>query len=246
MKIEVRKCEAREVEPFRELYRHEANCQIVHDAGLRRGFADPYWIDIDGRFAGYGAVFTKHYVGRVMEFYTFPAFRTLALPMFGEMLAASQAVEIEAQTNMPLALEMLCSYATNIEPESLLFYDAWTTALPGPTERFRRRRSGETSTNGSEPEGDWVIDIDGVIVSNGGFLTHYNPPYGDVYMETAEPFRRQGFGSFLVQEIKRVCYESGKKPSARCNPTNVASQRTLERAGFRVVGQMLAGKVSRG
>jgi GNAT superfamily N-acetyltransferase len=33
---------------------------------------------------------------------------------------------------------------------------------------------------------------------------HYNPPYGDVYMEVAEPFRRRGLGAYLVQELKRI------------------------------------------
>ena len=29
-------------------------------------------------------------------------------------------------------------------------------------------------------------------------------------------YRQQGFGSYLVQEIKRPCYEMGKIPAARC------------------------------
>jgi len=82
MNIEVRKTDAEEVMPFRELYRHEANCQIVHDSMIGRGNADPYLILIDGRLAGYGAVFNKHYPGRVMEFYTFPHARVQALEMF--------------------------------------------------------------------------------------------------------------------------------------------------------------------
>lgn len=34
-------------------------------------------------------------------------------------------------------------------------------------------------------------------------------------LAVAEPFRRRGFGAFLVQELKRVCYEGGYVPAAR-------------------------------
>jgi GNAT superfamily N-acetyltransferase len=63
-------------------------------------------------------------------------------------------------------------------------------------------------------------------------LCHYNPPYGDIFMEVDERFRNRGFGSYLVQEVKRVCYESGKRPAARCDVTNEASRRTLQKAGL--------------
>lgn len=243
MSIEVNRVAVSEVMPFRELYRQEASCQIVHDSSLSRGFCDSYLISINGRTAGYGGVFHQHYPGRVMEFYTFPHFREHALDMFDGLLSASSATEIEAQTNMSLASEVLFAFGTNITAESVLFADSITTNLAGPEAGFRRREPADKISNGGEPEGDWVLEVDGDIVANGGFLCHYNPPYGDIYMETAEPFRRMGYGCFLVQEIKRVCYESGKRPGARCNPNNFASQKTLERAGFRHSGFLLAGSV---
>ena len=36
-------------------------------------------------------------------------------------------------------------------------------------------------------------------------------------------------GSFLVQELKRICYEQGSIPAARYNVDNTASQLTLQR-----------------
>lgn len=238
-----RKTEVGEVAPLRELYRNEANCQVVRDSMLSRGFADPYLILVDDRLAGYGAVLTRHDPGRVFEFYTFPHYRGVALEMFDSLLSASSATEIEAQTNMSLAAEVLFAFGTNIVAESVLFADGIATNLSIPEAVFRPRLAQDALTNGAEPEGDWVLEVGGAVVANGGFLTHYNPPYGDVYMETAEAFRRKGYGSYLVQEIKRMCYESGKKAGARCNPSNFASQKTLERAGFRHSGFLLAGSV---
>jgi len=51
-------------------------------------------------------------------------------------------------------------------------------------------------------------------------------------MDVVERFRRRGLGAFLVQELKRVAYELGRIPCARCNPDNVASRMTLQKAGF--------------
>jgi hypothetical protein len=105
----------------------------------------------------------------------------------------------------------------NITGGPILFEDAFTTNLPCPDTVFRQATPEAASSafpHSHEPIGDWVLTADNIIVATGGFLSHYNPPYGDVYMEVSEPARQQGFGSFLVQEIKRVCYEAGKKPAA--------------------------------
>lgn len=62
-------------------------------------------------------------------------------------------------------------------------------------------------------------------------------------MEVREPARRRGVGSYLVQEVKRVCYEAGRVPAARCSPENVGSRRALEKAGLLPCGRILVGKV---
>ncbi|MGH7970360.1 MAG: GNAT family N-acetyltransferase, partial [Limisphaerales bacterium] len=80
-------------------------------------------------------------------------------------------------------------------------------------------------------------------VGKGGILFHYNRPYGDIYMEINEGFRKRGLGSFLVQELKRECYAVGAVPCARCNPSNLASRRTLLRAGFVPCAHILNGSI---
>jgi GNAT superfamily N-acetyltransferase len=94
-----------------------------------------------------------------------------------------------------------------------------------------------------EPVGDWVIEHSGMVVATGGALFHYNPPYGDLFMEVHETHRRQGFGSYLIQELKRSCYEIGKVPAARCNASNVGSRNTLQKAGMLPCGRILVGEV---
>lgn len=240
MHIKVYRSAYRDVESMHALYRQEMDCQIIHDSFLARGLADPYSIMVDGRFGGYGAVSNRYGKGRLMEFYTLPYLRSSAVPMFRELLAVSRGTHIEAQTNCPLMLLMLYDFAKNIRAENILFQDAFTTHLASPNGIFRYATVQEQRPDDLS---EWVIEASGSVVASGGFLCHYNPPYGDVFMSVIESARRQGFGSYLVQELKRVCYEAGKKPAARCNAANVASRRTLEKAGFLPCGRLLVGKV---
>jgi GNAT superfamily N-acetyltransferase len=240
MQIDVQRTEYQDIEAFRELYRQEANCQIIHDSILRRSLADSYLILVDGRPAGYGGVWNKYDPGRVMEFYVLPRHRARAQDIFRSLVQVSEATQVEAQTNMPLMLTMLYDFATNITAESILFHDAFTTELTCPAATFRR-----TTPEDGGPFADWGIELGGEIVADGGFLCHYNPPYGDVFMTVVEGARQKGIGSYLVQELKRVCYEAGKKPSTRCKPTNVASRRTLQKAGFLPCGRLLGGEITR-
>src|SRR5690348_9772501 len=112
MRIEMSRAGEAEVSPLRELHRQEMNCQIVHDAYLRRGFSDAYLVQVEGRVAGYGLVANRHYPDTVNEFYLLPAYRSAALPAFRELLAVSHATHIRAQTNDRLLLLMLYDCAT--------------------------------------------------------------------------------------------------------------------------------------
>jgi len=248
MEIEVEYVEVGEVLPLRELYRREMNCQIIHDSFPRRGFSDPYLIRASGRVAGYGLVANRHFPRAVHEFYVVPACRSKALPLFRELLASSGARKIRAQSNDPLLALMLYDCATHISSPTLLFADVQTTHHPSPGGVLRKVTDEDHKTffaQHHEPPGEWMIELDGAAVATGGALYHYNPPYGDIYMEVHEDHRGRGFGSYMVQEMKRFCYEIGKTPAARCNVKNVASRRTLEKAGLLPCGRILEGRVAK-
>ena len=173
-----------------------------------------------------------------------PSRRSMMSSIFRDVLIASQATHIEAQTNIPIMMLMLFDFAMNIIPEKILFQDDFVSNLMCPIGIFRKYDSNDAiSPDQQEPRGDWVIEANGAVVATGGFLCHYNPPYANIYMEVVKSARRQGFGSFLVQELKRVCYEVGKKPAARCDCANIASRKTLESAGLLPCGYLVVGEV---
>lgn len=232
--------------PLRALFLQENNVQIRYNACHERGWSDAYLLTLDGAAVGYGAVKGLHELtdrDAVFEFYVAPPFRKMAGAFFTELLAASKARFIECQSNERLLTAMLYEFAENIHADVVLFLDDQPTGLAHPSAVFRRRGAGDISIfeHNLEPVGDYVLEQDGEVVATGGFLLHYNPPFADLYMEVRADCRRQGLGSFLLQELKKACYLSGRTPAARCNLQNTASRAALLKAGFAAAGFMLTG-----
>lgn len=241
MSIAVRPSSLPSIKHLRDEFRREAGCQIVHDSFLPRGLADIFALFLDDRLVGYGAVSNRYDPGRVVAFYLDPDARGSLDEVARRFIEVSGASEIEAQTNLPLMKRLLDGWGVNPVCEKLLFDAGVTTQLECTCGTVRERADADTG-----PEGEWVLDVDGRVVAAGGVLTHYNPPYEDVYMEVVEGERRNGYGSYFVQELKRLCVDRGGIPAARCNPDNIASRRTLEKAGMTVCGRLLVGAVKTG
>lgn len=238
-----------EILALRELYRQEMNCQIAHESLHERGFTESYLLRIDGKVAAYGALIRDRagWKDVIKEFYVLPGYRAGALPLFRHFAGAAHARGVEAQTNDRLLTLMLFDCATNIKSETILFHDGFTTNIPMSGISFRKVTEPDKSrifTHTAEPVGDWMIEAGSAVAATGGILFHYNVPYGDIYMEVAEAFRRRGYGSYLVQELKRTCYEMGRIPAARCSVTNQGSRATLQRAGLLPCARILSGTLS--
>jgi GNAT superfamily N-acetyltransferase len=142
---------------------------------------------------------------------------------------------------------MLHAVAPTVSSESILFHDRLTTAHAPPDAVFRKvsqHDAPQIAQHELDSNASWLVAVGGVVAAAGDILFHYNRPYGDIYMKVGESFRRRGIGTYLVQELKRVCYEGGSIPAARCNPTNIASRQTLQRAGFVPCGHILKGTLS--
>jgi hypothetical protein len=141
---------------------------------------------------------------------------------------------------------MLQTYAHNVRAEAILFEDGFRPSSCRRAQVFARRRTWIAIAYASwiwmkEPPG--VIISNGVIAGAGGVLYHYNPPCGDIYIEVAEPFRRPGFGSYHVQQLKSMCRGRDKIPAARCNVKNLAGRRTLQNAGFSPCGNIIVDEL---
>ena len=247
MNITVELADLDVIRPLRELYRSEMRCQIIHDSIHRRpGWTQEYVLRRGGVLAGYGSVaIAGPWAERpaVYEFYVSPEHASHTFDLFTAFSDASAAPAISIQTNDAVGVVMLHAFARDVTNDALLFHDRLrTTHTPPPNVVFRSATVEEVPDATPEQLG-WrvIVEVDGKAAANGGVLFHYNPPYGDIYMHVDERFRRRGLGTFIVQELKRLCYEGGHIPAARCNPGNTGSRQTLQRAGFVPCGYMLSG-----
>ncbi|MFL5245861.1 MAG: GNAT family N-acetyltransferase [Gemmataceae bacterium] len=251
MPIIAHRVELREIEGMRDMYRHEMNCQIIHDSiHARPGWTYEYLLTEGAGKVGYGSIAVAGpWNGKptAYEYFVLPQYRDRIFDGFIALVKSSGTTVIETQSNDPLLTAMLHTFASAVTSESILFHDRVTTAYSPPDALFRRvtlEDGAQIAQQQLDSQATWLVAVGSVAAGAGDILYHYNRPYGDIYMKVGESFRRRGLGTYLVQELKRICYEGGSVPAARCNPKNIASRQTLQRAGFVPCGHILKGTVS--
>jgi GNAT superfamily N-acetyltransferase len=238
-----------DIQSLRALFLQETNFQIRYDACHGRDWTDSYLLKIDDVAVGYGSIKGRQRNDRdtIFEFYVIPPFRKWSRLLFTELIAAAGATYIECQSNDVSVSAMLYEFARDISADTVLFEDYAVTRheIAGAVVR-PRRNDDRIFEHTVEPAGDYVLEVDGEIVATAGFLLHYNMPFADLYMEVRKDRWRRGFGSFILQEVKKACYLAGRVPAARTGLENTASWATLIKAGLRVCGFMLLGTVKAG
>ena len=241
------KAKLKHIQPLRALFLQETNFQIRYNACHERGWTDSYLLKIDDVAVGYGSIKGRETADRdtAFEFYVIPFFRKLSSLLFRELLAASGVTYVECQSNDRLLSSMLYEFARDIRADVVLFEDHAVTEHVMPDAVIRLRRNGDrVFEHKVEPVGDYVVVLREEVVATGGFMLHYNMPFADLFMEVREGCRRRGFGSLLLQEVKKECYLAGRVPAARTGLENTASRATLIKAGLRVCGFMLTGHIA--
>jgi GNAT superfamily N-acetyltransferase len=253
MQLVARLSSNQETLPFRTRYREEMNCQITKDSiHSRDGWTRTYLVERNGIAVGFGSIAIAGPWKKkptVIEFYVLPEHRQRAFDLFEVFVASSGARFFEVRSNDSLLAVLAHTYGKNIVSESIVFQDRITSThiISGATLRLiTPEKQIMESIERRQGGGEWVLDLQGETAGKGGILFHYNRPYGDIYMEIEEPFRRRGLGTYLVQELKRECRRFGAVPCARCNPSNIPSRRTLLSAGFVPCAHILNGSIDRG
>lgn len=249
MTVTARKTELKDIQSLRALFLQETNFQIRYNASHERGWTDSYLLLIDNLRVGYGSIKGRELNDRdtVFEYFAVPPFRKRNSEIFRQLLAVSGAQFIECQSNDLLLSSMLYEFSSQVSADVVLFEDHAATGYIVPDLLVRPRRSDDQIfEHGTEPVGEYVAELSGEVVATGGFLLHYNRPFADLFMEVREDCRRRGIASVLLQELKKECYLAGRVPAARCDIGNMASRAALIKAGLRVCGFMLTGRVEMG
>ncbi len=247
MDLKVVKTDLAAIQSLRALFLQENNFQVRYDSCHWRGWADEYVFTDGDTQIGYGSVMGRDDLklrDSIFEFYLVPDYRNRMAAIFAELIKVSGVIYIECQSNDLLLSGMLYEFAKNISSDVVLFKAGSSTHHKFDDVIFRKKLDTDRLfDHQSEPEGDYVLEKNGGIIGSGGFLLHYNKPFADLYMEVQSNHRRKGYGSFLIQEVKKACYLAGRVPAARCNISNPASKATLLKGGMEIAGYMLAGEI---
>jgi RimJ/RimL family protein N-acetyltransferase len=243
MEIDINKTSLEEIGELRVLFLQENNFQFIYDKCHTYHWADDYLMKSGDTKIGYASVWGKdkrEERDAIFEFYLIPTFRKFAHLIFAQLVSVCKAAYIECQSNDELLTSMLFLFSQNIFADRILFEDKFQTSCEIPGAVFRKQKKEDSV---AEDAGEYVLEQNGVIVATGGFVKNYNLPYIDMFYDVKEDFRKRGFGSLMVQELKKEAYKMARVPAARCNITNHASKATLLKGGMQVCGYILIGEI---
>jgi RimJ/RimL family protein N-acetyltransferase len=243
MEINVIKVDLKEIQAFRILFLQENNFQFVHNKCHLYNWADTYLFKIDDIKIGYGSVWGRNKRedrDAIFEFYVIISYRKYTNTCFEKFHSSSGVSFIECQSNDLLLSSMLFEYSQNINAEAILFKDHFQTDFKIAGVILEKKIADE---NVRDDNREYILKQNDEVVATGGLMLNYNIPYADIYYEVNEKHRQKGFGSFMIQELKKEAYCMGRIPAARCNIKNKISKSSLLKAGFIVCGCILHGEI---
>ena len=243
MEIKITKSHIEEISIFRELFLSENHFQFVHNKCHEYGWADDYLFSLEDKNIGYGSIWglnKREDRDTIFEFYLLPTFRKYCNTFFSKLCILSNATFIQSQTNDLLLTTLLYEYAKNISAESILFEDSFQTSFSAGEAIFQQ----EAVKKNEHPDArEYVLVLQGEEIAAGGLMLNYNKPYADLYYEVTKPCRGKGYGTYLVQELKKEAYLMNRVPAARCHVDNKISKAVLLKAGFSICGCILDGEI---
>ena len=87
---------------------------------------------------------------------------------------------------------------------------------------------------GSITMGDIFVLLSGESVLGTGVIgsKDFEHPYVDIGMCVNEAYRKKNIGTYMITKLREECHKQGWIPGASCKSDNVASRKTLEKAGM--------------
>lgn len=212
--------------------------------------ATAYLILNDGETIGYCFISSKKVL---LQFHVLPEKAYLAEDAFAYLVSHGLIEKALVLTRDPLCLALCMDWQKDVSVRCHLFADGVDLPAPPPGSAgtaFRhavaadipaiRAACGDfhdfldyTLEDSIEREEIFVL-LEGSDILASGVISGRNAlhPYVDIGMCVSEAHRRRGIGTYIVTKLRDYCHRMGWVPGASCQSTNIASKRTLEKAGM--------------
>lgn len=79
----------------------------------------------------------------------------------------------------------------------------------------------------------FVLYSDNIFLGIGEFrISKINSKYADIGVAVAKKYHRKGIGTYIINNLKKYCNKNNVIAIASCDSENIASKKTLEKAGL--------------
>jgi GNAT superfamily N-acetyltransferase len=185
----------------------------------------------------------------LLQFYISEDFLQFSISAFDTLLHDKEIKLAYVTTRDPLTLSLCLTFQEKIALESYLFEHRFSTdiELKNISDPRFRLAEQEDLTSIIDVSGDFFYDVESDVNSDNLYLLtesktilgigYLNAKYcsgnsANVGMFTNPTFRRRNVGSYILQKLVAECRAKRLLPIAACFHENLASKRTLEKAGF--------------
>ena len=196
---------------LRDLFLQENCFQFICNKCHVYGWADHYLIVEGEQKIGYGAVWgqeKREDRDAIFEFFLIKPFRKFANDIFPKLIAASGTTYVESQSNDSLLTAMLYEHCKDINAEAILFEDFYQTNFLMEGTMIEKKLPDSNNVN----DYPFLLKHNEALIGTGGLMLNYNLPYADIYYEIDVAYRNKGYGTFMVQELKKEAYKMGRGP----------------------------------
>ena len=266
MFIDIERVDLDAVAQLRAQYLTDLADYVVYEAPLFQATTHFFRVSTDAEDIGY-LVF-KPDRKLVVEGWFPRELRVLGLAISAAWIGLKGATRIRAKTNDAFLHQLLVRCCETRSVESLHFEYRTRRVLRIEGARLRQAATedlrdlaeilctpeareleldDESELRGLVAGGEtyWALELEGKVVGVGAiWRNRLQDRCVDIGMAVHPKWRQRGIGSYILQETVKVCEGGNLVPRAGCFADHAVSRRTLERAGFELLGEIEIGEIS--
>lgn len=185
----------------------------------------------------------------ILEYYLEKKYLHLQTQIFLHLIQSKAITSAWVKTFDPLLLKMAHMFGQKNSVIGFLFRDSNSTDLKLKSDLVFKKASlkdmdlveafkwdffeSQEELEYFFNEGTYLFYLKDEFVGIGTIMNiHKYKPFCDIGMCVKPEFRKMGLGAQIVLQLKNHCFKKNLKPICGCAFENVASRKTLEKAGF--------------